>query len=104
MERKVNPVLTGNPGQEVEQDRGRAERKNFVDMTQPLECAVCLQTCIHPVQVANQSSFGYITFNFVHSALFTKNERTQQKCHNFVGFSHQNLSMHIHAYSIKRSA
>ena len=57
MERKVNPGLTGNLAQEVEQGRG----KNFVDMTQPLECAVCLQTCIHPVQVAYQTSF--CTFN-----------------------------------------
>ncbi len=53
MERKVPPVLSGHTGKDVGQDGSRAESKDFVDMTQPLECAVCLQTCIHPVQVAN---------------------------------------------------
>ena len=61
MERKVTPLTPAL----TENSRSRAASKDLIDKTEPLECAVCLQTCIHPVQVQNNSFCLKFKFNTI---------------------------------------
>ncbi len=47
MDRRVPPVLHD----ERQELRSKCKDEEDPDQGQPLECAVCLQTCVHPVQV-----------------------------------------------------